>query len=965
MNDCRVVVGIELGTTHSGFGYAQISSTEDISFHTEWDGRSGTVKVPTVLSYDDEYNKVLSWGFPALEGKHIELFKLLLGKIVTQPPLPCEKAIIAYLRRFGKIVKETICKRWESIKFHNHVLIILTIPDDYKISIWTMRECAFKAGLLNYRYSQNLIVITESEAIAFFCMKHLKEHNLSVGEKFMVVKYENLSVILEEIENNFGGNLLDQEIIRFLEEQVGESTISLLKECQPQQLQYLQNVIKYFLMNFTGIRSEFNRFEFELEEYCPSLAEYCEGKYRNRMVRNNWILELSYLDAKALLDPVIETIMQLIDSCNNDCLPLSLVGKFAESQYLRSRIEEEFSTRVHIPPSPEAAIMKGAILYGKNYVNISDDGDIIENIQGHLSQTIIKFEEEKKKLQDENKLYNDLQEKHNDLTNKYGNLNDEFMKLEAQIKDIRLQGQREIQTTTDDLNKYKSLCENLQIKFDDANKYKLLYENSQMKYNYNYKSLYEKLQVKYDDATNKYNEEKNQHQKIVEDLESNIKEIEDKYLKNIQQLENQINEINQQHQNKIKLQEERENQIQNKLQDEIQASNNDLNNYKSLYDNLQKNYNDVMNKYNQEKNQHQIIVENMKINIEDKYLKDIQQLENQIIDNDQHHQTKIKLQEQQINQLQQSIELKETKLQSLEKEKDKLSVKNQNNTNLINQLVSSQSDDADQNQKNLNNDISELNKNLKKYITDLDRDVIVNMEGVRKLLLLYKCQTRITSQKDDLLLIQAVLQRHVIETIFSDATKYFQNTGQSGQDYLESDIINKASLLSTSLANASKYRTGNDEITRVASTKFRKQICLILDNCGFTDVKSNTICEHPFITFCKEKLNNIMNDLRIIKDQEKIAVENLAATIIREIIKIFWFRLKVYESFVVQYVWIPYNAKVDGKFMEGENFADVDNENLYVDLCYFPLIGRDLTSNNHKVYAPAKVFIRKNQQQIQ
>jgi hypothetical protein len=48
--------------------------------------------------------------------------------------------------------------------------------------------------------------------------------------------------------------------------------------------------------------------------------------------------------------------------------------------------------------------------------------------------------------------------------------------------------------------------------------------------------------------------------------------------------------------------------------------------------------------------------------------------------------------------------------------------------------------------------------------------------------------------------------------------------------------------------------------------------------------------------------------------------------------------------------------------MERENFDDNDNENLYVDLCYFPLIGRDLTSHNHKVYVPAKVIVRKNQQ---
>jgi hypothetical protein len=357
--------------------------------------------------------------------------------------------------------------------------------------------------------------------------------------------------------------------------------------------------------------------------------------------------------------------------------------------------------------------------------------------------------------------------------------------------------------------------------------------------------LYNNLQEKYDDLTNKYNEETNQHQIIVENLKKNIKEIEDKYLKNTENLKNDIKEIEDKY----------------------------LKNTENLKNDIKE--------------------------IEDKNLKNTQQLEQQII------------------QLKQSLESKENQLQSLEKEREVLAAENdslyQKNTNLVNQLentlfedeLSNQLGDIGQNYiMDLNDDISKLNNNLKKYITDLKQDVIVNIKEIRQLLLLYKCPIEITNQKDDLLIIQAVLQRHIIETIFSYATKYFQSTGQ--HYHLESDIINKASLLTTLLADASKYRTGNDEITRVTSTKLRKQIYLILNDCGFSDIygKSNTTYEHPFITFYKEKLNKIMNELRIIKDQEKIAVENLAATIIREVIKIFWFRLKIYEH--VQYVWIPY-----------------------------------------------------------
>jgi hypothetical protein len=263
----------------------------------------------------------------------------------------------------------------------------------------------------------------------------------------------------------------------------------------------------------------------------------------------------------------------------------------------------------------------------------------------------------------------------------------------------------------------------------------------------------------------------------------------------------------------------------------------------------------------------------------------------------------------------------------------------------------------------LNNDILELNDNLKKYITDLNQDVIVDIEEIKKLLLFYKCPIKITNQKDDRLLIQAVLQRHIIETILSYTKKYFQSTGQ--HYHLESDIVNKASCLSTLLTNISKYRTGNDKITQIthmATTKLRQHIYLILNNRGFSNVyeKDHIIYEHPFIADHKGKLNKAMNELRFIKGQERIVFENLAATIICEVIKIFWFRLKIHES-VIQYVWVPYNVKVDETFMEGSNCDDNDDENLYVGLCYFPLIGRDLTLHNKKVFTPAKVFTQTNQ----
>jgi hypothetical protein len=80
-------------------------------------------KVPTVLYYDNEYKNVQSWGVSESEGKPVELFKLLLGKMENELPLQYEKAIVDYLRELGKVVKQTI----QGVDFYTQALIVLAV----------------------------------------------------------------------------------------------------------------------------------------------------------------------------------------------------------------------------------------------------------------------------------------------------------------------------------------------------------------------------------------------------------------------------------------------------------------------------------------------------------------------------------------------------------------------------------------------------------------------------------------------------------------------------------------------------------------------------------------------------------------------------------------------------------------------------------------------------------------------
>ena len=84
------------------------------------------------------------------------------------------------------------------------------------------------------------------------------------------------------------------------------------------------------------------------------------------MEDEEWTVELTFDDVKAMFDPVIGRIIRLIrsqlDSSNNISLIL-LVGGFSESKYLQERIQHEFrhelKSKICIPQQPITAIEKG------------------------------------------------------------------------------------------------------------------------------------------------------------------------------------------------------------------------------------------------------------------------------------------------------------------------------------------------------------------------------------------------------------------------------------------------------------------------------------------------------------------------------------------------------------------------------------------------------------------------------
>ncbi|CAG8734327.1 8296_t:CDS:2 [Gigaspora margarita] len=384
MEDFHVVVAIDFGTVDSGFAFAHKESPEKSETYNACDSLGAKALVEfqeDAESSDDDDNNQLS--------RPVELFKLHLLNLKDEdkpwlpPELDYKQAIKDYLTEMRKLVQERLSSRWSSIKFPNQVKIP---PHTIRI----MRECAYKAGLLNELNSNNLEFITEPEAAALHCLSVVKEHNLKPGDSFCVVdcgdgtvditihkllEKNGLGEITERISYPCGSTFLDKEFLKFIGEKVGMHALSNFKKNHYKQIQYL--VQEFFCrkikFDFNGKQSEWKTIKLNLMKYCSSLQEYVTGDRTTEMENAEWIIKIDFTSVKEMFDPVVNKILELISdqlkASKENCSAMFLVGGFAESAYLLNKVKDSFRFQVKeicVPTLPITAVVRGGLHYGLN-----------------------------------------------------------------------------------------------------------------------------------------------------------------------------------------------------------------------------------------------------------------------------------------------------------------------------------------------------------------------------------------------------------------------------------------------------------------------------------------------------------------------------------------------------------------------------------------------------------------------
>eukprot|EP00899_Mesostigma_viride_P001819 jgi/Mesvir1/11638/Mv00039-RA.1 len=240
--DPRFIVGLDFGTTFSGYAWARKDTPDDIHVRYEWAGQNDLstnvqyCKTATSLLYDQTTRELRSWGWEAVgqhykqaSGLFVSRFKLLLASDadVHRPDIPladapqgqddetavtggqrqlgvlCEglpagmrlqACIVDYLRALASLAMEELRTKFGAHIVDDDVQWCLTVP-----ALWdeaakaAMQRAAIDAGIVKRSSGRGagschpLLMVLEPEAAALYAFSARSQSQLQDSDVVMVV----------------------------------------------------------------------------------------------------------------------------------------------------------------------------------------------------------------------------------------------------------------------------------------------------------------------------------------------------------------------------------------------------------------------------------------------------------------------------------------------------------------------------------------------------------------------------------------------------------------------------------------------------------------------------------------------------------------------------------------------------------------------------------------------------------
>ncbi|KAL7746261.1 hypothetical protein RI367_008402 [Sorochytrium milnesiophthora] len=408
----KYVVGVDYGTTFSGFAIHEISSDGGTtsSFKVEscdtWPNQPPGAyfpKLPTVSTYDRATYALKSWGWTAAKDYTGQNVKISLPKLhlhpdvpeARRPVIPPELSVVKVITDYLAKLYECIVKMKPQLNKHNTAWCF-TIPVNWKAdALEVMREAAYEAGMIESVHSELLKFCEEPEAAALTCLED-SNVKLSPGQSFLVVDAGGGTVDLflcrvggnsqlDEItvgEGDFcGASFVDARFLRFLQENLGDEAFEELTMSSSAKMSRawgdMESNWESKKRSFKGAHhmEEYDQLSFPAllynaipQEYKDILSEKQDGV--------DYALRITPQEMQSFFDPVVQRIKEMVvrQLQLNDGRVIEyifFVGGFGSNQYLQDQIMSTPQVRQRVRHSmqvaqPESAVLRGAVRYGFN-----------------------------------------------------------------------------------------------------------------------------------------------------------------------------------------------------------------------------------------------------------------------------------------------------------------------------------------------------------------------------------------------------------------------------------------------------------------------------------------------------------------------------------------------------------------------------------------------------------------------
>ncbi|KAE8356132.1 actin-like ATPase domain-containing protein [Aspergillus coremiiformis] len=389
----QIVVGIDFGTTYSGFAWSLTGVHDEIEVVAEWPGGGNrtTPKVPTTVCYE---GGKIRWGHETRScNKVISGAKLLLDesqntsyapsiesrKLLIQNRISPSDAVADYLERLICHGKEILHRRFGDAFNSMGIQYMLTVP-----AVWSdkAKNATLLAGLSAGISASDVSLISEPEAAALYCLNTIHTNTVQNGDVVVVcdagggtvdlISYCVKAVsplCLEEATQGTGAIcgsvMLDERFEKMLQKLFGGSTYDLIpSRTKDAAMTYWNETVK---PNFWLDEDEDESF-LDMDFYIPFPG--VDGNLSIGL--ENGFLAVDGPAIKDIFDPVVREVHTLVKSqvdhvthAGKKVKAIFLVGGFGASAYLFQELRAAYpGVSVMQPPNAWSAVVRGAVQRG-------------------------------------------------------------------------------------------------------------------------------------------------------------------------------------------------------------------------------------------------------------------------------------------------------------------------------------------------------------------------------------------------------------------------------------------------------------------------------------------------------------------------------------------------------------------------------------------------------------------------